>query len=159
MTTSPSTSATSASDAPSQTRPPVVRRLAVAASVAVVTNVALALLLRAVTGTSGDFLPLQPGPVTVATLVGVLAGGLSYLLLRRLVRRPGRVFAVLVVVGVLLSLGGPLSLLGASPAEQPGVTDAAAMSLVLLHLVPAAAVLLAVRRRPGTAALDDGARR
>jgi hypothetical protein len=39
------------------------------------------------------------------------------------------------VVGALLSLGGPLSLLGASPADQPGVTDAAALSLVPLHLV------------------------
>jgi hypothetical protein len=79
MTTSPSPSTTSASDAPSETRPPVVRRLAVAASVAVLTNVALALLLRTVTGHQRRLPPLQPGPVAVATLVGVLAGGLLYL--------------------------------------------------------------------------------
>jgi hypothetical protein len=132
-----------------------VQRAAVIAAAAVVLNVALALLLRAVTGTSGDFVPLQPGPVAVVTLVGVLVGLLVHLLLRRLTARPERIFAALVVVGALLSLGGPLSLLGASPTDQPGVTDAAALSLVPLHLVAAAAVLVAVVRRPATA----GARR
>jgi NhaP-type Na+/H+ or K+/H+ antiporter len=73
---------------------------------AVVLNVALALLLRAVTGTSGDFTPLQPGPVAVVTLIGVLAGLLVHMLLRRLTTRPDRLFAALVVIGALLSLGG-----------------------------------------------------
>ena len=132
-----------------------VQRAAVITAAAVVLNVALALLLRAMTGTSGDFAPLQPGPVAVATLVGVVAGLLVHLLLRRLTTRPDRVLVALVVVGALLSLGGPLSLLGAPPADQPGVTDAAALSLVPLHLVAAAAVLVAALRRPAAA----GARR
>jgi drug/metabolite transporter (DMT)-like permease len=87
---------------------------------------------------------MQPGPVAVATLVGVVAGAVLYLVLRRFVRRPEPVFIGLVVLGALLSLGGPLSLLGASPADQPGVTDSAALALPPLHLVPAAALLVGV---------------
>jgi len=128
-----------------------LRRLAVTAVGATVLNVAMAQGLRAATGTSSDFMPMQPGPVAVATLVGVAAGGVLYVVLRRFVQRPVPVLVGLVVLGALLSLGGPLGLLGASPADQPGVTDRAALSLVPLHLVPAAAVLLAlVGRRPKT---------
>jgi hypothetical protein len=123
---------------------PLAGRLAAAAGAAAVLNVLLALVLRAATGTSGDFLPLQPGPVAVATVVGVLAGALVFLLLRRFLRRPEPVFIGLVLAGTALSLAGPLSMLGASPADQPGVTDTAALSLLPLHVVPAVAVLVAV---------------
>ena len=134
--------------APESTRAPAsaasARRLAATAVVAVAVNVALALGLRAATDTSSDFLPFQPGPVATATLVGLLAGWALHRVLRRFVRRPDPVFVGVVVVGALLSLGGTLSLLGASPADQPGVTDAAALALIPLHLVPAAALLFAV---------------
>jgi hypothetical protein len=133
----------------------LTRRLAVLAVAAVVVNVVLALLLRAATGTSGDFLPLQAGPVAVATAVGLVAGVVLLLVLRRVLRRPQPVFVGLVVLGALLSLAGPLRLLGASPADQPGVTDAAALALVPLHLVPAAALLLVAL--PGRPARRAGA--
>lgn len=111
------------------------------AAVAVVT----ALLLRALVDASGDFLALQPGPVAVTTIFGVLIGVGLLLLLRRLGRE--RLFAPLVVVGTLLSLGGPISLLGATQAEQPGVTDEAALALVPLHLLVGAAVAFVLPRR------------
>ena len=123
---------------------PSAKRLALIAVAAVAGNLVLALLLRAVTDTSGDFLPMQPGPVAVATLIGVIAGAVLWLVLRRFLRRPEPVFLGLVVLGALLSLGGPLSLLGASPADQPGVTDTAALALIPLHLVPAVALLVGV---------------
>ena len=156
MTTTPSPAARPSAAGRSR---PTLQRAAVVAAAAAALNVALALLLRAVTGTSGDFTPLQPGPVAVVTLVGVLAGLLAHLLLRRFTTRLDRLFPGLVVVAALLSLGGPVSLLGASPADQPGVTDAAALSLVPLHLVVAAAVLVAVLRRPATSGASPGARR
>jgi len=158
MTTTPSPAPAAGPPAMGRSRI-LVQRAAVVVAAAVVLNVALALLLRAVTGTSGAFMPLQPGPVAIVTLVGVLVGLLVHVLFRRLMARPDRVFAGLVVVGALLSLGGPLSLLGASPADQPGVTDAAALSLVPLHLVPAAAVLVAVLRRSARANALPGAQR
>ncbi len=116
-------------------------RVAGAAVATATVNVALALGLREATGTSSDFAPLQPLPVALTTAAGVAAVGLLLRALRGRVGRPERLLAVLVTVGALLSLGGPLSLLGASPADQPGVTDDAALALIPLHLVAAAGAL------------------
>ena len=110
-----------------------------------VAAVLTALLLKALVDGSDEFLPFQPGPVVVSTAFGVLAGLGVLLLLRRLGRE--RLFAPLVVVGTLLSLGGPISLLSATSAEQPGVTDAAALALVPLHLLVGAAVAFVLPRR------------
>lgn len=114
-------------------------------AVTVVVTVVLALLLAALVDASSEFLPLQAGPVAVATAVGVLAGLGVLLLLRRLGR--GRLFVPLVVVGTLLSLAGPVGLLGATPAEQPGVTDSAALALIPLHLLVGAVVAFLLPRR------------
>jgi hypothetical protein len=77
----------------------------------------------------------------------VLLGVAAFAVLRRLGRQ--RLFVPLVALGALLSLGGPLSLLGATPAEQPGVTDAAALALLPLHLLVTVvvAVVLPARSR------------
>lgn len=108
-------------------------------------TVLTALILKGLVGAPDEFLPFQPGPVAVSTAFGVLAGLGLLLLLRRLGRE--RLFASLVAVGTLLSLGGPLSLLSATQAEQPGVTDAAALALVPLHLLVGAAVAFVLPRR------------
>ena len=111
----------------------------------VVAAVLTALLLKALVDASDDFLPFQPGPVAVAAAFGVLVGLGLLLVLRRLGR--SRLFVPLIVVGTLLSLGGPLGLLGATPAEQPGVTDEAALALIPLHLLVGAAVAFVLPRR------------
>ena len=122
-----------------------VRGTAEVLAVAVVATVVLALLLGALVDASSEFLPLQAGPAAVATAVGVLAGLGILLLLRRLGR--GRLFVPLVVVGTLLSLAGPVGLLGATAAEQPGVTDSAALALIPLHLLVGAVVAFLLPRR------------
>jgi hypothetical protein len=111
----------------------------------VVANTALAAALAAAVDADDAFLPLQAGPVAVASLFGVLVGVALFAVLRRIGRQ--RLFVPIVAVGALLSLGGPLGLLGATPAEQPGVTDAAALALIPLHLLVGAGVLLALGRR------------
>lgn len=113
--------------------------------VTVVAAVVLALLLAALVDASSEFQPLQVGPVAVATAVGVLVGLGVLLLMRRLGRE--HLFALLVVAGTLLSLSGPLGLLSATPAEQPGVSDPAALSLIPLHLLVGAAVAFLLPRR------------
>ena len=123
----------------------VLRGAAEVLAVAVVATVALALLLALLVDASDEFLPLQAGPVAVAAAVGVLVGLGLLLLLRRLGR--GRLFTPLVVVGTLLSLGGPLSLLSATDAQQPGVSDAAALALIPLHLLVGALVAVLLPRR------------
>ena len=128
-----------------RTRPSTARGTAEVLAVTVVATVLLALLLAALVDASSEFLPLQAGPVAFSTAVGVLIGLGMLLLLRRLGR--GGLFTPLVVVGTLLSLGGPFGLLGATPAEQPGVTDAAALALVPLHLLVGALVAVLLPRR------------
>jgi hypothetical protein len=120
-------------------------RTAVALLVAVLANVALSQALAAAVDADPDFLALQPGPVAVASAVGVLLGVAAYAVLRRLGRE--RLFLPLVAVGALLSLGGPLGLLGATQAAQPGVSDAAALALIPLHLLVAAVVAVVLPGR------------
>jgi hypothetical protein len=120
------------------------RRAALALALAVVGNVALSQLLRAAVDADRDFLPLQPGSVAVSSAVGVALGLALLLVLRRVDRQ--RLFRPLVAAGALLSLGGPLSLLGATQAEQPGVSDDAALVLVPLHLLVAAVVAVVLPR-------------
>jgi drug/metabolite transporter (DMT)-like permease len=136
-----STTSTPATSAAADRRSLPVRA-GTAAAVAVAGNLVLSQALRAAVDADPDFVGLQPGPVLVASVVGVLLGAAAYAVLRRIGRQ--RLFVPIVAVGALLSLGGPLGLLGATPAEQPGVTDAAALALIPLHLlvaVVAAAVL------------------
>jgi hypothetical protein len=124
---------------------PLPARAAVALLVAVLANVALSQALAAAVDADPDFLPLQAGPVAVASAVGVLLGAAAWAVLHRLGR--GRLFRPLVAVGALLSLGGPLGLLGATPASQPGVSDAAALALIPLHLLVAVVVWLVLPGR------------
>ena len=115
--------------------------LIAAAAAAVLT----AMALKALVDASDEFLPFQAGPAAFAAAFGVLVGLGLLLLLRRLGREA--LFSPLVVVGTLLSLGGPIGLLGATRAEQPGVTDDAALALIPLHLLVGAAVAFVLPRR------------
>lgn len=114
--------------------------VALAVAVAVLANMALSQVLAAAVDADPKFVGLQAGPVAVASAVGVLLGVIAYVVLRRLGQE--RLFLPLVGVGALLSLGGPLGLLGATEAEQPGVSDAAALALIPLHLLVAVVVVL-----------------
>lgn len=120
-------------------------RAGAAVAVAVLANLALSQALAAAVDADPDFVGLQPGPVAVASAVGVLLGVAVLAVLRRLGHE--RLFAPLVAIGALLSLGGPLGLLGATEAQQPGVSDAAALALIPLHLLVAAVVVLVLPRR------------
>ncbi len=123
---------TTTATTPPGTRP-LAARVAVAVALAVVGNLVLSQLLAAVVDADPDFLPLQVGPVATSSVVGILLGLAVYVVLRR-VRRE-RLFVPLIALGTLLSLAGPLSLLGATGADQPGVSDGAALALVPLHLL------------------------
>jgi hypothetical protein len=122
-------------------------RTGIALLAAVAGNLVLSRLLAAAVDADPDFLALQPGPVAAASAVGVLLGAALLVVLRRLGRQ--RLLVPLVLIGALLSLAGPLGLLGATQAEQPGVSDAAALALIPLHLLVAAvvAVVLPTRSR------------
>ncbi len=137
--------ATATTAGPSAARRSLPARVGIALTAAVVGNVVLSQALAAAVDADPDFVGLQLSAVAVASAVGVLLGTAAFAVLRRLGRE--RLFVPLVAVGALLSLGGPLSLLGATPAEQPGVTDAAALVLIPLHLLVAAVVAVVLRPR------------
>ncbi len=139
------TSTTAAPAPPARRTRPLSGRVGIALTLAVVGNLALSQALAAAVDADPDFVGLQPRSVAAASVVGVLLGAATYLVVHR-VGRP-QLFVPLVAVGALLSLGGPLSLLGATRAEQPGVTDAAASALIPLHLLVAVVVAVGLRSR------------
>ncbi len=125
---------TTATASPSTPRTrPLAARVAVAAALAVTGNLVLSQVLAAVVDADPDFVGLQAAPVAAASVVGILLGLAVYSVLRR-VRRE-RLFVPLVAIGALLSLGGPLSMLSATQAQQPGVSEGAALSVIPLHLL------------------------
>ena len=143
MTTTTTTHAAADAAAPAGRSLPA--RTAMALVAAVVGNLVLSQALAAAVDADPDFIALQPASVALASAVGVVLGAAALVVLRRL-GRP-RLLVPLVAVGALLSLGGPLSLLGATPAEQPGASDAAALALIPLHLLVAVVVALLLPSR------------
>jgi hypothetical protein len=57
-----------------------------------------------------------------------------------------RRFTIVAIVVLIVSLAGPLSLLGATQAQQPGVSTPAGFALVPLHVVAAIVMLVTIRR-------------
>jgi hypothetical protein len=111
-------------------------------------NVALAFALSQLLDVSPDFEPLQSGSVLVTTLVSVVVAALAVLVLRTVAPVMGqRVYVGLVVVWTLFTAAAPLLLLGASPAEQPGVSDAAALATIPQAFVIGTAVTVGLLRR------------
>lgn len=118
----------------------------IAALVASVVNVFLSLILRNVLDIDDAFEPLRVGPVITMTMISVLLGTGVYLLLRRFVKRPNRVFTIVALGTAAVSCFGPITMLNSTTEEYPGLTDAAALSLIPLHILPALIVVAALTR-------------
>lgn len=78
------------------------------------------------------------GPITLPVVAavsaqGAVAGAVVYALICRFARRPGRVFRVVAVVALVLSLAGPFTL--------PGAPISMILALELMHVVAAAVVV------------------
>ena len=135
---------------PTTTRPPlgrVGRVSLVAAVIASIANVALGLILRSGLAIDPAFPPLTPAAIVIFTFVFTLIGGAVFAVMVR--RRPADAvhrFTILAAVVLILSLGAPLSLLGATEAQWPGVSTTAAFALAPLHLVAATVLVVAIRR-------------
>ena len=119
----------------------LIARTALAAIAAVVINVIVRALALALFDVPDDFEHIALRAVIVSTLVGVIAAALVYAVVRRVARDPARTFTIVAVVALLLSLAAPLSL---------GFEEAAAVgTLVLMHVLTAAIVVVAFTRRAG----------
>jgi len=76
--------------------------------------------------------------VVFSAAVGSLAGWALLAVAERLTARPRRVWTVIAVVALVVSLGGPLS--------GSGITTSNRLALLLMHVVVAAVVILALGR-------------
>lgn len=82
--------------------------------------------------------PVGPAPVVVASLLAGLAGWAVVAVLERSTARPGRIWAIVAAAVLAVSLTGPLG---------SAVGAAAALVLILLHLVVAAVLIPGLARR------------
>ena len=138
-----SVSSTSRPITPSRAAEPRPERIVVAklwrvGALTAVVAAAVNLLIRAgglaLFDISPAFDPLKAvGPVVAASTIGVVGATVALALLARFSPRPLRRFRMVAAVGLLLSLGGPLS-----ARSEEGSTTAAIGILIVMHLITAA---------------------
>ena len=131
MTTSPAqpTSTTAASSSPTTAAKVVLAGLA-AAVVALIGNTVVAQIALAA-GASDDFTPLTPGAYGFFTVIGVIAGLVGWLLIRR-TANAGATLRWLVPTVLVVSLV-PDVLVGFS--DQAGASWGAVIALMVMHLI------------------------
>ncbi|MEI3865620.1 DUF6069 family protein [Microbacterium sp. CCNWLW134] len=117
-------------------------RAGVAILIATASNLLIALAAAAALD-AGDFTALQPGPVITVTVLAMILGTLFFAVLARLTRRARGWFVTVALAAAVASLVAPISL-AVAPSSFPGATTAAALALIPLHLIPAAALVVAL---------------
>jgi len=124
-----------------------VGRAALTASViSALANVALGSALRNGLGINPSFEPLTPAAVVIFTVAFTLVGGAVFAVMARRGRADAvRRFTIVAAVVAIVSLAAPLSLLGASETQWPGVSPTAAFALMPLHVVAAIVLVVTIR--------------
>jgi peptidoglycan/LPS O-acetylase OafA/YrhL len=115
--------------------PDLLRRTAIAAVAAVVVNVLVSVLAKALFDIPDSFEHIEVRAVIVSTLVGVVAAALVYAVIRR-----DRTFVIVAAVALVLSLAAPLSVSDEGDAAAVG-------TLMFMHVTTAAVVVLSFTRR------------
>jgi hypothetical protein len=125
------------------------RNAGIALVAAVVINELIRLIAVPLLGIDPGFLPLTAfGPVIMFTAFGVIGATLVYWLLTRFSKNPDQLFTTIAVVLLVLSFV-PNILTGLNPqsAPFPGVTWAAIITLMVMHLPPALLSVFLLTRR------------
>lgn len=109
---------------------------------AVLANAIVGALARRLLGISPRFLPLAGAQFIFLTVVGTGAGVIVFAVVSRLSKRPIRLFRLIAVIALLLSLAPDLALLaggGAGPRAMPmeGVDLISVGTLMFMHIVAA----------------------
>lgn len=104
-----------------------------------------------------ELFPLGWGPVIAFTTIGAVGATVVYGLLTRFTKRPNRTFTIVAAVALLLSFAGPVSMFLAQPSGVPGFPGSVFVTLVLLHVIPAA-VSVSVLTRASNSAVRSEAR-
>jgi cytochrome bd-type quinol oxidase subunit 2 len=109
----------------------------VAAVVAVIGNIIVQQLTLALFTIPASFPPFNLPPIILFTVVGVVGAAGVFALLGRTTERPIRWFWIISLVVLLLSFIPNIALLITS--SLPGTTVPGVISLMIMHVVPAAA--------------------
>jgi hypothetical protein len=126
------------------------RATLIAATISALANVALATALRIALGIDPVFAPLSPAAVGVITVAFTCVGGAVFAVIaRRWPTDAVRRFTIVAIVVLIVSLAAPLSLLGQTQAERPGVSTTAVLALIPLHVVAAIVLVVTIRRAFG----------
>jgi hypothetical protein len=133
------------------TASPSLRRIGratlIAATISALANVALATALRIGLGIDPVFAPLSPAAVAVVTVAFTCVGGVVFAVIaRRWPTDAVRRFTIVAIVVLIVSLAAPLSLLGATQVQRPGVSTTAVLALIPLHVVAAIVLVVTLRR-------------
>ena len=109
---------------------------------AVLANAIVGALALRLLGISPRFLPLAGAQFIFLTVVGTGAGVIVFAVVSRLSKRPIRLFRLIAVIALLLSLAPDLALLaggGAGPRAMPmeGVDLISVGTLMFMHIVAA----------------------
>ncbi len=135
--------------APRPARGSLWRAAGIALAGSIIINELLRFLSVLIIRPDPGFLPLTAiGPVIMFTAIGVLGATLAYWAIGRFSPRGDQIFTAVAVVVLILSFI-PNIMTGLNPqsAPFPGVTWAAIIVLMLMHLPPAILSVLMLTRR------------
>jgi hypothetical protein len=105
-------------------------------AVAVVANLLVLAIVKAVAQPNPAFLPLSAGAVTAFTTLGVGLGAIVFAIIARRSQRPTRTFRIVAVIALVLSILPNLGLMAnPSSAPMPGGTASDYGLLILFHIV------------------------
>jgi len=131
-------------------RRPRYARILAATAAAAAASAGLNAALRYAAVTAFDipqpqFEPLNLSPVVISSILSAGAGGVLYALLTRLTRRPIRVFLTVTAAVLALSMIPVLAVNVADPPAYAGAGIAAGVTMAVMHLVVAIALIGALR--------------
>jgi hypothetical protein len=111
-----------------------VGALAIGASV--VANLLIRIITVNVLGIGQDFPPLGWGPPIIFTIMGVLGAIIVFAIIARFSKRPLRLFRIIGLVVLVLSLLPDIGLLSAN--TMPGTSLGSVIALMLMHVAAGA---------------------
>jgi hypothetical protein len=125
----------------------IVRRAAVAATVAFLLNAFVRIAVKAYANVPDEFDPFTWPPIFWATVIGVAGGAVVYAaLVRFLGPRGDSVFRWVAYSLMVLSLITPITLLWSTPPQYPGTSLVTVVALEIMHVTTAVATVVGLTR-------------
>jgi hypothetical protein len=112
--------------------------------IAIAGNFIVRMFTGSVTFIPPQFAPFQIPRITIFTLVGVLGATLLFAVLVRFTRKPIRLFWIISVIFLLISFIPNIAMFFTN--FVPGATPAGIISLMIMHVITAAAAVIVLTR-------------